>query len=692
MIAFLKKESQSVIILGLTVITLAVYWPVQDFPFIYYDDDEYVYDNPHVQQGLSINNFLWAFQSRSAANWHPLTWLSLMLDTDLYGKNPEGYHLTSLLLHIFNVLLLFLILSKLTKTKWRCAFVSCLFALHPLHVESVAWISERKDLLCALFMLLSIWAYSDYVGTRKLPAYIRALIYFAFGLMAKPMLVTLPIVLLLLDFWPLSRFVSGTNTITVKEGASGYRHGTIALLLEKVPFLLLSISSCFITLYVQKASGAVADFPLDRRVANAVISYLLYLRNTVFPCHLAFFYPFPSSINLVFLAVSVLIMGGISVAAIRSRRRVPWFFTGWYWYMGTLLPVIGVIQVGAQAMADRYTYIPLIGLFVIFSWGITCVFAFRLFQRIMITVIALCLCGVLSVMARRQVNYWQSSASLFRHALVATDHNHVAHNNLGKVLYLQNMPDSARHHFSEAIKILPTYSIALYNFAYVLKQQGKFNEAIPLFQQAIACDSNYFHAYQRLAETYERLGKDSLTIVYSRRALRLDRDSFSSWLLLAKTLYNNNSLDTALQYVDNALRCCPSCWEAHYYLGLIYLKKRLLDSCFYHLSYSLRLNPFSWSLCNSMGQELFRYGQGSYAVRMYSRAINLAPTMEKIYLNRAIVFAVENKLDSAVADCQHALRLKPNFTAAHFCLGRVFEQMGAQDSAKFHMREAGKTD
>jgi tetratricopeptide (TPR) repeat protein len=687
---FLKKNTQSAVILVLAIVTLVVYWPVRNFSFINYDDDEYVYENPHVQSGLTVKNILWAFQTSSAANWHPVTWLSLMLDTELFGHDPGGYHITNLFLHVFNVLLLFIVLLKMTNAPWRSAFVSCLFALHPLHVESVAWISERKDLLSTFFMLLSFWTYNHYVTTQRPLAYFRTLIYFALGLMSKPMLVTLPFVLLLLDYWPLGRFYRDTLAENSNKAYWHVRGAAQWLFVEKIPFLFLSIASCCITLFAQKSSGAVADFPLDLKVANAAISYLLYLRNALCPTHLAFFYPFTPNINITIVAISILALGGISFVAIKTMRRIPWFFTGWFWYLATLVPVIGIVQVGSQSMADRYTYIPLTGIFIIFAWGISYLSAGRFFRKAIVLASALFILLVLSVLTRKQVDYWQDSATLFRHALIATDHNYVAHNNLGKVFYSQNMLDSSLCHFSEALKISPHYSIALYNTGYLLKQQGKTADALPFFQKAILFDPNYTHAYQCMGEAYELLGNKALSMTHFRRAIALDHDYFPAWFSLSKAFLNRNALDSAIIFFDSTLVHWPTCWEAHYYLGVAYLRKTKTDSSFSHFSQAMRLNPASSNLCLSIGEELFNHGRVALAISLYSRTLRLAPENAKPYLDRAIAFTIENKLDSAVSDYQNALRLKPDWADAHFYLCQVFNRMGRRDSATIHLREADR--
>jgi tetratricopeptide (TPR) repeat protein len=680
---FLKKNTQSAIILILAIVTLVVYWPVRNFPFINYDDDEYVYENPHVQSGLTIKNILWAFQTSSAANWHPVTWLSLMLDTELFGHDPGGYHLSNLYFHIFNTLLLFLVLLKMTNAPWRSAFVSCLFALHPLHVESVAWVSERKDLLSTFFMLLSLWTYNHYVTTRRPLAYFRTLVYFALGLMAKPMIVTFPLVLLLLDYWPINRLAPrGTNETL--------RSLMRRLVVEKIPFAILSAAVCVVTLFVQKAAGSMTAYPLGLRLSNAILSYIRYMVYAVWPVHLAFFYPLTSTVDLTMVAISGLALAGLSYAAIRTVRTAPWFFVGWSLYIVTLLPVIGIVRVGSHSMADRYTYVPLVGLFVIAAWGVSQFVKSNVVHRVFTGVGAAALLAVVSLLARQQVGYWQDSSALFRHALAVTKGNFVAHNNLSKMFYEQNMPDSSLFHLDEALKIFPGYPKALYNTGFILKQQGKPSEALPYLQKAVLSDSSYARALECLGETYEILGLDSPAVSCYRKAISCQAGFFAPWYRLAIALCSRGTLDSAIFCLDSALLRQPSSWETHYYLGVTYLRKHNADSSFFHMAQATRLNPVSWELSVCIGEELFRSGRVSSAIRLYSRAIRLAPDSIQPRLDRAIAFTIENKLDSAVIDYQKALRLKPDCANAHFYLGQVFNRMGSRDSATIHLREADR--
>ncbi len=688
--AFSRQETlRPIIIAALAAATLWVYWPVQDYPFVNYDDAEYVYDNPRVQSGLTPDNILWAFRSTQAGNWHPVTWLSLMLDHELFGNNPGGYHITNLCLHLVNAILLFVVLLNITGALWRSALVAFLFALHPLHVESVAWVSERKDLLCACFMFLCLWTYGHYVKQQRPGLYGGTLLYFVLGLMAKPMLVTLPFVLLLLDYWPLGRFsrraAKNTAPASARAGGSASRVAW-QLILEKIPFLLLTIAACCITLYAQKES--VAHCAAGSRIANAVLSYAGYLLHTVWPVHLAFLYPFRSTIPFPLVALSILVLGAISFASAKTLVRAPWFLVGWLWFLGTLVPVIGIIQVGEQAMADRYTYVPLIGVFMIIAWEAARFVSGKPFRKSIVAACAVVTLAALSVVARQQVGNWRDSVALFRHALAVTRDNHVAHNNLGKVFYEQNQLDSSLHHLSMAIGIVPTYSIALYNVGSILKQQGKPGEALPYLQKAVESDSIYTYALVCLAETYELLGNDSSAEIYYRKAIASHGDCFTAWYRLAIGMYNRNCLDSAIACLDTVLGRWPNTWGAHYYLGLALSRKNNINGSSLHFSEAIRLNPTSWMPYAAFGEDLSKRGHFAGAIQLYTMAVRLVPDSLQPRLDRAIAFTLENKLDSAIADYRLLLRLKPEFADAHFYLGQVYERINMRDSALFHFREA----
>jgi protein O-mannosyl-transferase len=495
----MKRHRILILCLVLTLGTLAVYWQVKDHEFITYDDYEYVVQNPHVRTGLSREGVIWAFTSVHASNWHPLTWLSHMLDCELYGLNPSGHHLNNLLFHVANCLLLFLLLRRMTGAVWRSFLVASLFALHPLHVESVAWIAERKDVLSTLFWMASLWTYVLYVEHGGRLRYALCLFLFLLGLLAKPMVVTLPLVFLLLDFWPLARF-----------------HDRKRILLEKVPFFLLSMAFSVITYLVQERWGSVSvQISLPLRMANAVHSCALYLVKMVFSYPLSFFYPHPlDSLSPFQVSGALLLLGCITYTALRFSSKIPYLTAGWLWYLVTLVPVIGLVQVGSQAMADRYTYIPLIGPFIVLAWGTA--HLTRKWTRLKGPMTLLWTCGVaiLMILSCSQVKTWKDSATLYAHSIQVTARNPVAHMNLGNVFAGQGRLEEAEWHIREALKEKPDYAAAHNNLANVLVKLGKAEEGIRHYREALRIQPDFSQARINLDLALRKtppLRKDGLT-------------------------------------------------------------------------------------------------------------------------------------------------------------------------------------
>ena len=439
------------IAIALAVITLAAFWRITQNGFINFDDQDYVTENPMVQSGLNAKSFVWAFTTDFAGNWHPLTWLSHELDVQLFGNEAGWHHLTSLLLHTANTLLLFLVLEKMTRALWRSAFVAALFAIHPLHVESVAWVAERKDVLSTFFFLLAIWAYARFAQIQneklKIKNYLLALLFFAFGLMSKPMLVTTPFVLLLLDYWPLRRFELKTPLRNQEARKLSWIPG---FLIEKIPFFILALASSIVTVVVQHRGGAIADvtaLPMGVRAGNALVACVSYVRKMFLPVDLAAFYPFPKVFPVSLVAFSALALCGITILAVWRWRRSPYLAVGWFWFLGMLVPVVGLVQVGMQSMADRYTYIPLIGLFIALTWGAWEIFGGRIQYKFIWATVA---CGILAACFRltmKQAGYWRDSETLFAHALQVTRNNPVAEYSYGAALVPQNRVDEAFPHF-----------------------------------------------------------------------------------------------------------------------------------------------------------------------------------------------------------------------------------------------------
>src|SRR5512139_1612417 len=405
--------SRSLIIcLVLVVITAGVYLQAGDHEFINYDDPLYVTNNPQVKAGLTGKNILWAFSTTRASNWHPLTWLSHMLDVQLFGLNPRGHHLMNVFIHCVNTVLLFLLLTKMTATPWQSLFVAALFALHPLHVESVAWVAERKDVLSGFFWLLTLLLYVRYVNSPGTVRYLLVVASFAAGLMSKPMLVSLPLVMLLLDYWPLKRL--------------GTQASPVSLLKEKLPFFLLSLLSALVTMHAQKAGGALKSMdvvPLAMRVENSLVSYATYIVKTVWPQDLALFYPFPLSLALWQVLASCLLLIAVSAGVVLLRKRHPYLLTGWLWFLITLVPVIGLVQVGGQAMADRYTYIPHIGLFVMAAWAVPELLKGMRRRRVVLAGAACVILAILTVVTWRQLGYWRDNITLYERTLSVTQNN-----------------------------------------------------------------------------------------------------------------------------------------------------------------------------------------------------------------------------------------------------------------------------
>src|SRR5213596_710729 len=575
----IERLGQPVFIcLWLALVTLLVYEPVFHAQFIGFDDPDYVTGNPHVLSGITLANLRWAFVTNHAANWHPVTWLSLMLNSQYFGSSAGAFHAVNLLLHVANTLLLFLWFYGATGAKWRGALVAALFALHPLHVESVAWISERKDVLSTLFWMLTLLVYTDYAKTGRISHYFFALLLFGIGLMAKPMLVSLPFVLLLLDYWPLGRFAAGR---------------TFCLLIEKLPFLAFSIASSAVTLFAQQRGHAMISLdmaPIFVRAQNATIACIAYIRKLFWPGGLAVIYPYdrhPSVLHAL-LALATLVI--VSAAAILIRRHKPYLFTGWFWFLITLAPVIGIVQVGSQSMADRYTYVPLIGLFVILAWGgweaLSLLRIPRLVQALGAS-IALVLCAGLT---HAQLRYWHDSIALFQHALNVTVVNGVAEANLGFALAEQGHYDKAIAHYKTALHSEP-HAIIWNNLGRSLVATGKLEEAIKAFQNALNLSPSFANAHRNLALALARSGRLQEALIHLGDAARLEPENATVHNIYAVMLGRAGRTTEAMQEFQATLRLAPDSAATHVNLANLLAKQHAWDEAMAHYSEALRLNP-----------------------------------------------------------------------------------------------------
>jgi tetratricopeptide (TPR) repeat protein len=514
-----SKNWSFLICLSLTFATAAVFYQVCTYDFVNYDDQIYVYENQNIQAGITLKAIKWAFTANYANFWHPLTLLSHMLDWQLFGTNAGGHHLTNLIFHIANTLLLFLVLKQMTSALWQSAFVAALFALHPLHVESVAWVSERKDVLSTFFWMLTMWAYLRYVKYPNVARYLLTLLIFALGLMAKPMLITLPFVLLLLDYWPLGR-------INRFQWQIIYR-----LVWEKIPFIVLSAVSSVVAFFVQPSGGAVtqlAKLGLKIRIYNALISYVTYIEKMLWPSRLTVFYPIMGqNISVLYVAVSVAVLLAVTILILRLAQNHRYLVTGWFWYLGTLLPVIGLIPVGDHAMADRYSYITLTGLFIIIAWGFPDLLAKwtsassveSRYKKNALILSALLIISAMSICTWFQLRYWRNGLTLFQHALDVTKNNYVAHFCIADPLVSQGRLDEAIYHYSEAIRILPDYVDALNDFGAVLHREGRIDEAIGYYKRAIQVNPLTARVHLNLAAALADKGSFAEAVTHYRTGL-----------------------------------------------------------------------------------------------------------------------------------------------------------------------------
>ena len=503
--------------IGLVTAVVVAYWPAHSLGFTKFDDPLYVTANPHIANGLTWSMVPWAFAAGYAANWHPLTWFSHALDVQLFGLDAGPHHVENVIIHALTTVVLFAALVRMTGALWRSAFVAALFGVHPIHVESVAWIAERKDVLSGLFWMLTLWAYASYARKQNLKSYAWVVAWFTLGLMAKPMVVTLPFVLLLLDVWPLRRV----------EFGPGWRSTMKAVLREKVPLFALSIASSVITFLAQREGGTVAStirLPLSERLGNALIAYAAYIEKMVWPAHLAAYYPYPRTLPVAETVVSAVFLLVVTIAAIALFQRGPYLLIGWLWYLGTLVPAIGIVQVGTQAMADRYTYLPLIGLFIAVTWGAGDLLDRWKQAKVPAMVAATAALVACVVVSRVQVGYWQGSPTLWRHALDVTTDNYAAHTYYGNALAAQGKTDAAIAEYGEALRIRPDYPEAHNNLGPVLAAQGKLDEAIEQFREAIRLRPNYADAYSNLGVALASQGKWDQAVVQYNSALRFDPD------------------------------------------------------------------------------------------------------------------------------------------------------------------------
>ncbi len=629
--------------------------------FVNYDDDQYVYENPQVSRGLTMDGAAWAFTHRYSNNWHPLTWLSHMADCEMFGLKPGGHHLTNVVLHAVNAVLLFLLLRKLTGSHWRATFVAALFAVHPLRVESVAWVAERKDVLSGCFFLLTLLAYTKYAETARLRGapdkrwYAITLVAFACGLMSKPMLVTLPGVLLLLDFWPLKRATASTF--------AAWR----PLILEKIPLVTLSIASCVATLIAQRE--AVASFvtlPIGTRLANAVAAVGMYLWQLICPAKLAAFYPYADSGELAFqTAAGFVMLLAITFLAWRQRPQRPWMLFGWLWYLGMLTPVIGIVQVGEQAHADRYTYLPQIGIALALVWTIA-EWAAKVPQRLA----AIRVCGGLVLVAlafvtTQQIAHWRNSRSLWERALAVTKNNSLAHNNLGHVLITEGKPAEAVEHFREALRIEPNLAEAENNLGTVFMDMGRTAEAMTHFERALKFKPHYAEANNNYATLLVPAGRHAEAVTYFERALKSRPDYPEVHYNLGNLRAAQGRSADAITHYKQALRLRPRYAKAYYGLGAALVLQRRPDEAIQKFQTALQIMPDFAEVHYNLGLLLVTQKREAEAIEHFQRAGAIQPQFAEAHYRMALTLQGQGKFAEAITQYERAIAANPKHSSSH---------------------------
>ncbi|MGE5360927.1 MAG: tetratricopeptide repeat protein [Bacteroidales bacterium] len=653
--------------IALVALTVAVFAPVRTFGFVPWDDPLYVTENARVLAGLTWRGVVWAMATGESFYWHPLTWLTHMLDVDLYGLNAGGHHVTSVILHVLATLVLFDALRRMTHNDGRSAFVAALFAVHPLHVESVAWIAERKDVLSGLFFMMTVWTYGWYARAPGFRRYLAVLACFVLALMSKPMVVTLPLVLLLLDVWPLGRARLAGRARAAGESEQG-NHPPLgggvawgALLREKIPLLVLSIAAGVATVLNQQQAGSMRTlgaFPLGRRLANAVTSYVAYITDAAWPAGLAAFYPYPvSSPAWWLLTAALLALVVVSVLAVWTLPRRPYLAVGWFWYLVTLLPVIGLIQVGVQARADRFTYIPLVGLCLMVAWGVPALFARWRHARVALAALALALVAASATVARAQVGYWKDGYTLWERAAAVTTGNYQAYASLGQLLEADGKLDEAIARYRQACPFMIESSGLRTRIGNLLMQQGRPAEAVAEFKLALASQPNNAVAHHNLALALEADGR----------------------------------ADEALAEHFAAVRCQPDSAVGRHTLGLALGKQGRENEAITELAEAVRLRP-DWALAhNSLGLALARQGRLADAIREWLETVRVEPNNPDWHSNLSLAFTQAGDIPHAIEQLQLALNLAPQHPAApmwHYNLAALFDRTGDRAKAVEHLDAA----
>ncbi|PWU11493.1 MAG: hypothetical protein C5B50_23195 [Verrucomicrobia bacterium] len=731
------SHNSAFIMLALAAATLAVYWPVRHFDFVNYDDGEGVLRCAMIRQGLTWPGVAWAFLNRHMGNWQPLTSISYMWDAELCHLDPAWPHVENVLFHVANTLLLFVLLKSMTGARWRSAFVAALFALHPLHVESVAWVSERKDVLSTFFFMLTLMAYVEYVTFQTTKCtkteeagkavsastspfrvfrvfrgsalfwYVAALFLFALGLMSKPMLVTVPCVLLLLDYWPFDRYHSGDSpNLQSPPSVQGSRFKVqgsrfVFLVLEKIPFFALALAMCCITIIAQERSGAVAELsvvPMHSRLENVLVSYARYIQKMVWPCDLVAHYPRVLDWPLWSLGAAAALLGAITLAALWTWRSRPYLIFGWLWFLGTLVPVIGLVQVGTQSMADRYTYIPLIGLFITVAWGIadvcgTAPLSKRTSHVVpcskseisgpdgpprpatgrLVAVWSTALAAVIgcAVLSSRQVWYWADSISLFKRVSAIYPDLALPYNNIGSALLDRGQFEEAILSLKTALRLQPDYVDAHNNYGLCLWRLGRDQLALEQFKAVLNEHGPDGKALYNMGVVLFHQGKLDEAKACFAGALRLTPASAEAHNNLGNVLASQGKRPEAVREFESAIACAPDLVEARYNLARCFGEMGDPQQAIAHYVSALRIKPDYLEARIALARMLERTGQLAEAAGQYAAALELQPNLVEAHNNLSNLAAQLNNPKEALSHAQEAVRLKPDWAEPHYNLANA---------------------
>ena len=653
-----KKLLVIILILFLLIVCVIItYHQMINFNFVGYDDEIYITENKHMKEGVTLKGAAWALTTFHGSNWHPITWISHMLDCELYCLNPSGHHLTNLQLHILNTLLLFLLLKNMTGAVWKSAFVASLFGLHPLHVESVAWVAERKDLLSAFFGFLTMGMYYRYTLKLSFNNYLWILFFFILGLMSKPMLVTLPFVFLLLDIWPLKRFKYNYLMSKKKQkihfpldgeslnkslplggggaepgpylirGWGGVLSDNLKLFWEKIPFFIFTCLSCIITFIAQNSTGAVrplAEIPLVIRIGNSFVSYVKYIIKTLWPDSLAVFYPHPGN-NLPILEVgsSMALIAIITWLSIRALKQYPFIAVGWFWFIGMLVPVIGIVQVGQQAMADRYTYLPAIGIFIIAAWGVPELCRKINHYKAVLAVMAITVLIFLSIVSFFQVKHWKDGKALFEHAIKVTKGNWLAHADLGVILSLEGKTNEALYNYEKATEFNPNDSGSYYNMGIILQDKNLIDKAIMSYKNALILNPEYADAHNNLANLLKSKGKIDEAVFHYKEAIKYNPEHAGAHNNYAAALAIQGKYGEAITHYLEAIHMKPEDPIFHFNFGNFLLANKRYKEAIVQFCEAIKVDPGYAPAYNQIGVILASQGKDNKAKIFFKKAIEL---------------------------------------------------------------------